>query len=83
MISALTLAEVIGRAMNAGMTYAEVAAKVYRALVEHNIGQTTVPEEDLHVVVEIAAAYLDMCDPPPEREMAALASVRTHLGERA
>ncbi|MEW1846254.1 hypothetical protein AB0392_50570 [Nonomuraea angiospora] len=83
MISALTLSEVIEHGMDTGMTHAEIAAKVYRALVEHNIGQTTVPEEDLHVVVEIAAAYLDMCEPPPEREMAALASVRAHLREGA
>ncbi|SEU46439.1 hypothetical protein [Nonomuraea wenchangensis] len=83
MISSLTLSEVIGRAMNAGMTPAEVTAKVFRALIDHNIGQATVPEEDLRVVVEVAANYLDMCEPPPEREMAALASVRAHLRERA
>lgn len=42
MISALTLAEVISRAMNAGMTPAQVTGKVVRALVEHNIQQTAV-----------------------------------------
>ncbi|MEV0236930.1 hypothetical protein [Nonomuraea sp. NPDC050786] len=39
MISALTLAEVIGQAMKAGLTPAEVTAKVVRALIEHNVGQ--------------------------------------------
>ncbi|WP_327591267.1 hypothetical protein OHA25_61100 (plasmid) [Nonomuraea sp. NBC_00507] len=79
MISARTLAEVVGHAMSAGMTPAEVTAAVVRALGEHSIGQVTVPGEDLAVLVEVAASYLDMCEPPPERETAALESIRAHL----
>ncbi|MEV0616137.1 hypothetical protein AB0I81_22680 [Nonomuraea sp. NPDC050404] len=43
-------------------------------------GQVTVRRADLRRIVEVAAAYLDMCEPPPADDLATLERLRLAAG---
>ena len=53
-----------------------------RALDGHEIpGMVTVARADVRRIVEVAAAYLDMCEPPPADDLAALERLQLAAGD--
>lgn len=55
-----------------------------RALDGHETaGMVTVTRRDVRRIVEVAAAYLDMCEPPPADDLAALERLRRAAQDKA